>query len=62
MSSIKPGQFATINGTVYRAKKRSDGCKGCDLDSLTLCPCIVDRRHEEPKYNCALSDIIFKKV
>ena len=62
MSNIKPGQFANFNGILYRAKKRVDGCKGCDLDSITLCPCIVDHRHEEPKYNCALLDIIFKKV
>lgn len=62
MSQIKPGQFATINGTLYRAKKRVDGCKGCDLDSLILCPCVVDRRFESPKYNCELLNIIFKKV
>lgn len=59
---MKPGQFAIINNTLYRAKKRINGCEGCDLDSLYSCPCIVDRRFEEPKYNCAILDIIFKKV
>ena len=59
---MRAGQFAIIRGTLYRAKNRVNGCHGCDLNSLTMCPCIVDRRREKPKYNCSLLDIIFKKV
>lgn len=59
---LKPGQLATINDAVYRAYKRECGCAGCDLNDIFLCPCIVDRRYREPKYNCALDNIIFKLV
>lgn len=59
---MKPGQFCTINNTVYRAKKRTCGCRGCALDSFFMCPCIVDSRNGNRKINCSLDDIIFVKV
>ena len=34
----KPGQYCSINGKVYRAKKRTNGCNGCVLNTFVLCP------------------------
>lgn len=61
MKTPKPGQLCTINNVVYRAKRRTDGCQGCDLNSLDKCPNITDYRAEKP-LKCALNDIILKKV
>ena len=62
MKNLKPGQLATIRNTLYRATKRIDGCKGCDLNDDLMCPNIRDKRFAPPVYNCELCDIIFKAV
>lgn len=62
MKILKPGQFYTLNGVLYRAKKRTDGCIGCVLDSLIKCPNIVDRRTEKPEIDCVTSGTIFVRV
>lgn len=63
MKTPKPGQFCTINGVVYRAKKRINKCNGCALDDLALCPNICDPRFDNPnKIDCMLSDIILVRV
>lgn len=62
MKTPKPGQFCTIDGVVYRAKKRTNECQGCALDSLILCPNIVDKRYEKPKLECVLNNIILSRV
>lgn len=62
MKTPKPGQFCTINNEVYRAKRRTDGCTGCALDDLILCPNITDFRDKKPVLECALNDIILVKV
>lgn len=62
MKTPKPGQFCTINGIVYRAKKRVKDCNGCALDNILLCPNIVDRRQGKPELDCELNDIILIKV
>ena len=59
---IKPGRLLTINNCVYRSKKRVNGCHGCDLNSFDMCPCIVDRRRGEPRYDCATYEIILKRL
>lgn len=58
---IKPGQLITINNCVYKAYKRVNGCQGCDLNDLSLCPCITDKRHEQ-KYNCMTYMTILKRL
>lgn len=40
MKPLKPGQLCIIKGTLYRAKKRTDGCSGCSLDNFFVCPSI----------------------
>lgn len=63
---LKPGQLATINNVVYRARKKAFGCIGingerCDLDNVILCPCVKDPRFE-PRYNCAMYGVILKRI
>ena len=62
MKTPKPGQFCTIGGTLYRARKRTNECQGCALDDLLLCPNIVDRRTDKPELECDLNNIILVKV
>ena len=62
MKTPKPGQFCTINGTVYRARKRTNDCHGCALDNIILCPNIVDPRYGTPKLDCVLNNIILTRV
>ena len=62
MKKIKAGQLCTINETVFRAKNATDGCQGCDLNNIFLCPNVVDRRFSEPTYSCSIDGIIFKKI
>lgn len=35
---IKPGWFYYANGLQYQARKRTNGCEGCSLKSIILCP------------------------
>lgn len=58
---IKPGQLITISNAVYRAKKRTGGCAGCDLNDVFTCPCMPDSRFGA-RYNCSLHGIILKKT
>jgi len=62
MKTPKPGQFTVINGILYRGKKRTDGCKGCFFDDITMCPNVVDSRSNERPLECSLYDIILVKV
>lgn len=63
MKTPKPGQFCTINGVVYRAKKRESlSCYGCALNSPILCPNIVDIRNGKRPLECSGNGIIFYKV
>lgn len=63
MKTPKPGQLCTINGVIYRAKKRSKGCRGCALDDYTLCPNIVDSRSDGSRpLNCGINNIILVRV
>lgn len=62
MKTPKPGQLYTINGVLYRAKRRTDGCFGCSLNSVLLCPNVVDARNGHKPFDCNNYDIIFVKV
>lgn len=61
MKTPKPGQFCTIDGVVYRARKRTMNCTGCALNDFYRCPNITDSRSEKP-LNCAINNIILVKV
>lgn len=55
----KPGQLCSINGIMYRAKKRTSGCTGCALDSILMCPNIRDKRYMlEKPLKCDQGDFI----
>lgn len=64
MKTPKPGQLCTINNVVYRAKKRTNGCDGCDLDSILRCPNIYDYRQSfnPKKIDCTIKGIILKRI
>lgn len=62
---MKPGQLFTYNGTIYRAKRRTNHCYGCDLNKMfgpNVCPNIVDSRNGKRPLTCAIDNIVFKKV
>lgn len=61
MKHFKPGQLATINNVVYRAKRRKNGCQGCSLNDIT-CPNIVDSRIGKRPLACSLDDVIFIRM
>ena len=62
MKTPKPGQLCTINNAVYRAKRRINGCYGCALNSIVMCPNVVDSRNGHPLLECAINDIILVRV
>lgn len=62
MLYIKPGQFCTINHILYRAKKRTHYCDGCDLNSVYVCPNIKRDNTTQKRVSCAQTGIIFKRV
>ena len=62
MKHYKPGQFYCLNDVLYPAKRRTDGCKGCALNDLSMCPNIVDSRFGTKPLGCSLDDIIFVRV
>lgn len=63
MKTLKAGQFCTINNVVYRVKRRTTlSCEGCALNSVFLCPNIVDMKNGHKEFDCANEGIIFVKV
>lgn len=54
---MKPGQLAKVNGKVLRCKKREEGCKGCILNNLLLCPSLSKNNKNAP--DCVTLGIIF---
>lgn len=61
MKTPKPGQFFKFNDSVFRVRKRTNGCKGCVLNNIILCPNIVDSRNGTPPLDCESWDIILTK-
>ena len=60
--SFKPGQFFWRNGKCYRVMKRKNGCEGCALNEIYLCPSIRDIRYDTFNPECAANGIIFVKA
>ena len=61
MKHYKPGQIVSVNGENYRAKKRTNGCTGCVLNDLFLCPCVTNKKEIKP-LDCSLDEIILVNV
>lgn len=62
MKTPKAGQICNINGVLYRARKRTNGCHGCALDNFISCPNIQDsRKPNGPVLECELNNIILTK-
>ena len=62
MKTPKPGQLTVIDGIYYRAHKRTNGCYGCALKSIVLCPNVVDARNGVKPLECATNNIILKRA
>ncbi len=62
MKVSRPGQLCTINGVVYRAVWRTNGCKGCAFNDFELCPNIVDSRNGKKPLKCSDGYFILQKV
>lgn len=62
MKKPKPGQFCYINNKLFRFAKRTNGCIGCVLNEIWLCPAIVDRRYNNVPFNCAGDGVIIVNV
>lgn len=66
MGTIKAGQFVSIRGTIYRAKKRDPqqfmSCTGCALNNPIMCPniCYTNAENKTP-LNCEIDGLIFVK-
>ena len=58
----KPGQYCSVNGVVYRAVKRTNGCQGCSLNNLLTCPGIIDSKTQSKEIDCATQNIILKLI
>lgn len=56
----KPGQYCSVNGVVYRAVKRTNGCQGCNLNNLLTCPGIIDSKTKEKEIDCTTQNIVLK--
>ena len=59
---LKPWRLITIGNITYQTRPKEIGCQGCDRNDINLCPMIVDRRFEEPKYDCLTNGVILKKI
>lgn len=67
MITLKPGQLCTINGVLYRAKKRNVRnfleCTGCALNDFFTCPNICYANYNKQKQiDCDKYNIILTKV
>ncbi len=62
MKTPRPVQFCTVNGVLFGAKKRTDGCQGCALDDIIMCPNVTDSRNGTPVLERAIKDIILVRV
>lgn len=56
---MKAGRFAKIDGKVVRCKKRTNGCEGCVLDDMILCPRMG--KTQKSNITCIEDGIIFVK-
>lgn len=62
MKKLRPGQITCINGTYYRAKKRTFDCDGCDLNDPFICPNLkFTNQQSEQQIDCLSWGIILIK-
>ena len=55
---LVPGRLAKVKGKLVRCKKRTNGCEGCILASIILCPNVVKNGK---RYDCIEDGVIFVK-
>ena len=59
---LKPYRLITLGNNIYQTRPGECGCNGCDRNSINLCPMIVDKRYEQPEYDCKTYGVILKKI
>lgn len=57
MTKLKAGQIRKIGEVIVRCKKRVNGCKGCVLDDMILCPRMG--KNQKDYVSCIEDGIIF---
>lgn len=62
VKKVKPGQFASINGCVCRARKRIKGCKGCIFNNFFSCLYITKNSRCGNVNECELNGVIYTKI
>lgn len=58
---MKPGQIYVHDHKMLRVMKRTDGCKGCVLNSPWLCPNIKVKNGANNPIDCIEQGVIFIK-
>lgn len=59
----KAGQYVKIGQTVYRARKRKNGCEGCIFNNFFSCIQLKSLRNKTQVANeCELNEVIFTTV
>lgn len=60
---LRPGQLCTLNGSVYRAKRKIAGCEGCYFSkNIFTCPAVINMKSSKCKLDCQLDGIILHKL
>ena len=62
MKKIRPGQFYWHLGHLFRAARRTNGCKGCILDDIIICPNVHTKTNRDTRPDCEENRIIFVKA
>lgn len=59
---LKPGQICRINNILYRAHKRTNGCKGCAFENDFACPGIINQKTGKSRLSCYETSILLKRA
>lgn len=58
---LKPGQFTSVDGILYRVKARTRGCKGCVFNFRTCPNTPVANERRELRIDCLTNWVILCK-
>lgn len=58
---LKPGQLCIIDGELFRAKARTNMCKGCSFNFITCPNAVVANERREQKVDCTTHWVILVK-
>lgn len=58
MGKLIPGRLYSHNGKIFRIKKQTNGCVGCALNKIVLCPNIEVTNSTNNHFPCDTNGII----